>query len=83
LDDVQVAVQEQSENLLHLDEALAELETRDARKARIAMFRYFAGLTIEQTAAALDLSPTTVKDEWAFARAWLQSEMNRRGADNH
>jgi RNA polymerase sigma factor (TIGR02999 family) len=82
LDDVQIAVDEQSENILHLDEALAELERRDERKGRITLLRYFAGLTIEQTAAALDLSPTTVKDEWAFARAWLQSEINRRGADD-
>ena len=75
LDDLDIAVQQQSENLLRLDEALAELERRDARKARIVMLRYFAGLTIEQTASALELSLTTVKDEWAFARAWLQSEI--------
>jgi RNA polymerase sigma factor (TIGR02999 family) len=80
LDDIDIAVQEQSENLLRLDEALAELERRDSRKAKIVMLRYFAGLTIEQTASALDLSITTVKDEWAFARAWLQSEIERDGS---
>lgn len=79
LDQAEIAVEQQSENLLCLDEALHELEKRDQRKARIVMLRYFAGLTIEQTAAALDLSITTVKDEWSFARAWLQSELNRRG----
>jgi RNA polymerase sigma factor (TIGR02999 family) len=77
LDQVDIAIEEQSENLLRLDDALAELERRDKRKAQIVMLRYFAGLTIEQTAAALDLSITTVKDEWSFARAWLQSEIER------
>ena len=44
---------------------------RSARKAQIVALRYFGGLSIEETAAALDLSPATVKNEWAFARAWL------------
>jgi RNA polymerase sigma factor (sigma-70 family) len=78
LDEVSIAVEEQSEDLLGLDEALSVLEQRDERKARIVMLRYFTGLTIEQTAAALGLSVTTVKDEWAFARAWLHSELTRR-----
>ena len=43
----------------------------DPRKAQIVSLRYFAGLSIEETAGALDLSPATVKNEWAFARAWL------------
>ncbi len=49
----------------------------DPRKARIVSLRYFAGLTIEETASTLDLSLTTVKDECRFARAWLYSEMTR------
>jgi RNA polymerase sigma factor (sigma-70 family) len=64
--------------LVALDAALARLERFDARKGRIVMLRYFAGLTIEQTAQAMDLSATTVKQEWQFARAWLQSEMERQ-----
>jgi DNA-directed RNA polymerase specialized sigma24 family protein len=44
------------------------------------MLRYFAGLSIEETAAALSLSPATVKNEWTFARAWLKRELEREGS---
>ena len=62
-------------DLLALEEALTKLERLDARKAQVVSLRYFAGLTVEETAAALDLSPSTVKNEWAFARAWLHREL--------
>jgi RNA polymerase sigma factor (TIGR02999 family) len=58
-------------DVLAIDEALSELERIDPRKAQVVSLRYFAGLSVEETAAALDLSPATVKNEWAFARAWL------------
>jgi len=58
-------------DLVAVDEALTRLEQTDARKAKIVSLRYFAGLSVEETAAALALSPATVKNEWAFARAWL------------
>ena len=58
-------------DLVAIDEALTELERTDARKAQVVSLRYFAGLSIEETAAALDISPATVKSEWKFARAWL------------
>ena len=58
-------------DLVALDEALTQLEATDARKAQVVTLRYFAGLSIEETAAAMDLSPATVKNEWTFARAWL------------
>ena len=58
-------------DLVAVDEALTRLEQTDARKAQIVSLRYFAGLSVEETAAALDLSAATVKNEWAFARAWL------------
>jgi len=58
-------------DLVAVDEALTRLEQTDPRKAQIVSLRYFAGLSIEETAGALDLSPATVKNEWAFARAWL------------
>ena len=58
-------------DLLAVDEALTQLEETDPRKAQIVSLRYFAGLSVEETAAALDLSPATVKNEWKFARAWL------------
>src|SRR6187399_559075 len=58
-------------DLVAVDEALTRLEQTDPRKAQVVSLRYFAGLSIEETAGALDLSPATVKNEWAFARAWL------------
>src|SRR6185503_7358653 len=58
-------------DLVAVDEALTRLEQTDARKAQIVSLRYFARLSVEATAAALDLSAATVKNEWAFARAWL------------
>ena len=58
-------------DLVAVDEALTRLEQTDPRKAQIVSLRYFAGLSIEETAGALDLSPATVKNEWTFARAWL------------
>jgi RNA polymerase sigma factor (TIGR02999 family) len=63
-------------DLIALDEALAQLEKMDARKAQVVSLRYFAGLSIEETAAAMDLSPATVKNEWAFARAWLHRQLS-------
>ncbi len=64
-------------DLVELDLALARLEADDPRKAEVVMLRYFAGLSIEETAAALSLSPATVKNEWTFARAWLKRELER------
>ncbi len=58
-------------NLLELDLALSELETFDPQQSRIVELRYFAGLTIEETAEVLKISPATVKREWSIARAWL------------
>ena len=66
-------------DLIALDDALNKLEKVDARKAKIVSLRYFAGLSVEETADAMDLSPATVKNDWAFARAWLHREL--AGAD--
>jgi RNA polymerase sigma factor (TIGR02999 family) len=63
---------------LALDEALERLAAMDAQQARIVELRYFAGLTIEETAEALRLSPATVKREWASARAWLYQQLGTR-----
>ncbi len=60
-----------------VDEALRDLEALDPRQARIVELRFFGGLTIEETAEVLELSPATVKREWATARRWLQREMAR------
>jgi RNA polymerase sigma factor (TIGR02999 family) len=75
LDHSQIAPDEQFEDLIALDGALDRLHAMDQRKAQIVMLRFFAGLTIEQAAEAMGLSRTTVNEEWAFARAWLHSEM--------
>jgi len=61
--------------LLRLDDALTALASFDPDKARLVELRYFAGLTIEETADILDTSPATVKREWALARAWLHREV--------
>ncbi|MGE3190125.1 MAG: ECF-type sigma factor, partial [Vicinamibacterales bacterium] len=68
-------------DIVAVDEALSRLEQTDARKAQIVSLRYFAGLSIEETAAALDLSPATVKNEWKFARAWLYRALGPAGAE--
>ncbi len=62
-------------DVLAIDEALDRLEQIDARKAQVVMLRYFAGLSVEETATALRLSPATVKNEWAFARVWLHKQL--------
>lgn len=66
------------EELLAVHEALDALAAHDPRKAELVKLRYFAGLTLEETAAALDLSERTAKRDWAYARAWLYREISRR-----
>jgi RNA polymerase sigma factor (TIGR02999 family) len=68
---------EESLDLLALDTALERLEALDGRKAQVVGLRFFGGLSVEETAAALDVSPATVKNDWAFARAWLHRELER------
>jgi RNA polymerase sigma factor (TIGR02999 family) len=62
-------------DLLALHEALEKLASLDPDQARLVELRYFGGLTIEDTAEALSISPATVKREWAVARAWLRREL--------
>lgn len=64
-------------NLVALDDALTELSRLDERQARIVELRFFAGLSIEDTARALDTSPATIKRSWTAARLWLYRELNR------
>lgn len=79
LDEGMARTDPQLVDLLAIDEALSRLEQSDPRKAQIVTLRYFAGLSIEETAAALDLSPATVKNEWKFARAWLYRALGPAG----
>ncbi|MCH7701619.1 MAG: sigma-70 family RNA polymerase sigma factor [Planctomycetes bacterium] len=76
LDDVAVEADEKLLDYVVLDEALCRMEKQDERMSQIVMLRFFAGLTIEDTAQALGISPMTVKREWACARAWLYDELN-------
>ncbi len=62
-------------DLLALDEALAELQAIDPRRARLVELRYFGGLDLEETAAALEVSAATVSREWTLARAWLHRRL--------
>jgi len=63
------------ENIVALDEALTRLAAMDAEQARIVELRFFGGLSIEETAEVLGISPTTVKSRWTLARAWLKREL--------
>jgi RNA polymerase sigma factor (TIGR02999 family) len=65
------------DDLLALDDAMESLRRKDERQHDVVMLRFFAGLNVEQTAAAMGVSATTVKNEWAFARAWLMREVDR------
>jgi len=77
LDSANAIAQEQSANVMALDEALKTLEQTDPRKSQIVELRFFGGMSIEETAEALKISPGTVMREWTFARAWLRNEMSR------
>ena len=71
LDDEIQATPLESVQLLDLHEALEELEKVDSRRAAVVECRFFGGLDVDETAAALDLSTATVKRDWRVARAWL------------
>ncbi|MHC4769154.1 MAG: sigma-70 family RNA polymerase sigma factor [Planctomycetota bacterium] len=75
LQDGDLAIQPPREDILALDEALRRLEADDPRKGRIVNLRYFAGLTAEETAAALDVSVGTVEREWRYIKAWLHTQL--------
>jgi RNA polymerase sigma factor (TIGR02999 family) len=76
LDEQLLSFEEPAEDLVALDEALHELEQADATGARIVMLRYFAGLTVPETARAMDVSPSTVDRHWRYARAWLHRRIH-------
>lgn len=69
--------EERAEALVVLDETLTRLEAVSTRQSRIVECRFFGGMTIEETAAALDISTATVSRGWAMAKAWLHREMQR------
>jgi RNA polymerase sigma factor (TIGR02999 family) len=73
-----IGVPEQKDiNLLALDDALSELARLDPQQSQIVELRYFGGLSIEETATVLNISPATVKREWSLAKVWLYRQISR------
>ena len=88
-DEIQVSLseaadvaQERSAGLVVLDDALQTLEQLDPRQARVVELRYFAGLSLEETAEALKVSVGTVRRDWSLARAWLFRELSQKESRN-
>ena len=78
VDETLLVSENQLELVIAVDESLKRLEEMDPKQARLVELRFFAGLSVAQTATALGISTATVKREWQFAKAWLQRDM--RGA---
>jgi RNA polymerase sigma factor (TIGR02999 family) len=76
LTDTLAAAAKEDAMLPALDEALTRLEARDPEQARLVELRYFAGMSIEESASVLGISPATLKRRWAHARAWLMRELS-------
>jgi len=76
LDEASTVIHEQAANVATLDDALQRLEAIDERQGKIVELRFFGGLSIEETAEVLKVSPGTVMRDWTFARAWLRNEMS-------
>lgn len=77
LDDMLIYEPARAAALLDLDDALSRLKELDERQSRIVELRYFAGLSVKETAEVLHVGQTTVKDEWKLAKAWLQRELKK------
>jgi RNA polymerase sigma factor (TIGR02999 family) len=75
LDEALVVAREPDEDFVALDDALTALEAVDARKSQVVEMRFFGGLTIEETAEALQISRDTVKRDWNIAKLWLLREL--------
>ena len=79
LDEQQLPIADRAHELVRLDEALTELEALTERPARVVELRFFGGLSVEETASAMDISERTVKREWQKARAFLFDALRREG----
>ena len=82
LDDATEPVESQSVDLAALDDALMELAKLDPQQSRIVELRYFGGLSIEETAHVIGISPATVKRHWITARVWLHNQISRAERDD-
>jgi RNA polymerase sigma-70 factor (ECF subfamily) len=79
LEDVLLATPSPGVDVLALDQALESLSKMDSRKVRIVELRYFGGLSVEETAEVLQISPETVLRDWKMAKTWLSRELTRNG----
>ncbi|MCO6044060.1 ECF-type sigma factor [Aeoliella sp. ICT_H6.2] len=77
LDSVQFAMETPSDELLTIDEAIEQLELHNPACAKVVNLRFFAGLSTNETAAAMEISASTVKRHWAYARAWLYDALSQ------
>ena len=80
LEDVALVAPERQADLLALDEALSRLASLSPRQGRVVELRYFGGLSEEEIAGVLGLSPRTVRSDWSLARTWLYRELSRSGS---
>ena len=80
LDDAPTLSSSRAAEFVALDDALNELATLDARRSRVVEMRYFGGMSVEETAIALNLSPATVLRDWKAAKAWLYTQLNGTGS---
>lgn len=78
LENVAVIAKEQADEVLALDDALESLFALEERKGRVVELRYFGGLSVEETAAVLKVSPQTVMRDWRFAKTWLLRELSKQ-----
>ena len=83
LDDASALSAERASDLVALDDALTHLSELDARKGSVVELRFFGGLTVEETAEALQISPNTVLRDWRTAKAWLHRELSASAAVQH
>jgi len=83
LDEVATVSVEKASDLIAVDDALTRLSELHARKGRVVELRFFGGLSVEETAEVLQVSPNTVLREWRRAKAWLHRELSAPGTAYH
>lgn len=81
LEDAAVFSAEQAPDLVALDDALNSLAAMDQRKSRVVELRFFGGLSVDETAEVLKVSPRTVMSDWSLAKAWLLRELSNQGSN--
>lgn len=81
LDEAAVVARDKGAEIIALDEALHSLAELDARQSQVVELRFFGGLSNEETAEALKVSPATVRRDWSLARAWLHRELSKAVTD--